>query len=134
MLEHFFPFERPEAVAHYGKPVKLADEEAIIDLRLGSGRWCRSGLACGLRSYSSSRHSEYQGCGISLSFRQDRALYCLEAGLEQLYWMELAHYKAHGRYFDPTDSREGQIGLGYTSAIGRCESARRNFGLSCAPI
>ena len=35
------------------------------------------------------------------------ALYCLEAGLEQLYWMELAHYKAHGRYFDPTDSREG---------------------------
>ncbi|MEC7226397.1 MAG: hypothetical protein VXY00_07500 [Candidatus Latescibacterota bacterium] len=31
----------------------------------------------------------------------------LEAGLEQLYWMELAHYKAHGRYFDPTDSREG---------------------------
>ena len=28
------PFRRPEAVAHYGKPVELADDEAIIGLRL----------------------------------------------------------------------------------------------------
>ena len=41
-----------------------------------------------------------------LSPEQERYI-ALEAGLEQLYWMELAHYKAHGRYFDPTDSREG---------------------------
>ena len=41
-----------------------------------------------------------------LSPEQERYI-ALEAGLEQLYWMELAHYKTHGRYFDPTDSREG---------------------------
>lgn len=31
----------------------------------------------------------------------------LETGLEQLYVLEQAHYEAHGRYFDPTDPREG---------------------------
>jgi hypothetical protein len=31
----------------------------------------------------------------------------LEAGLEQLYLLEQAHYEKHGRYFDPTDPQEG---------------------------
>ena len=31
----------------------------------------------------------------------------LEAGLEQLYQPELAHFEVQGRYFDPTDSTEG---------------------------
>ncbi|MFT5090993.1 MAG: hypothetical protein ACI906_005336 [Candidatus Latescibacterota bacterium] len=31
----------------------------------------------------------------------------LEAGLEQLYLLERAHYEQHGRYFDPTDPQEG---------------------------
>ena len=41
-----------------------------------------------------------------LSPEQERYI-ALEGGLEQLYWMEIAHYVAHGRYFDPTDPREG---------------------------
>lgn len=31
----------------------------------------------------------------------------LEAGLEQLYQLELAHFEVQGRYFDPTDPIEG---------------------------
>ncbi len=31
----------------------------------------------------------------------------LEAGLEQLYLLEQAHFETHGRYFDPTDPSEG---------------------------
>ena len=31
----------------------------------------------------------------------------LEAGLEQLYMMEQAHFVRHDRYFDPTDPAEG---------------------------
>jgi len=31
----------------------------------------------------------------------------LEAGFEQLYLMEMVHFEQHGRYFDPTDPREG---------------------------
>ena len=31
----------------------------------------------------------------------------LEAGLEQLYLMEQAHFEQYGRYFDPTDLQEG---------------------------
>ena len=41
-----------------------------------------------------------------LSLEQERHI-ALEGGLEQLYWLEIAHYGAHGRYFDPTDPREG---------------------------
>ncbi len=31
----------------------------------------------------------------------------LEAGLEQLYLLERAHFKEYARYFDPTDPRDG---------------------------
>lgn len=41
-----------------------------------------------------------------LSPEQERYI-ALKGGLEQLYLMEIAHYRAHGRYFDPTDPREG---------------------------
>ena len=41
-----------------------------------------------------------------LSLEEERYI-ALEGGLEQLYWMEIAHYGVHGRYFDPTDPREG---------------------------
>lgn len=41
-----------------------------------------------------------------LSPQQARYI-ALEAGLEQLYMMQMAHYREHGRYFDPTDPREG---------------------------
>ena len=38
---------------------------------------------------------------------EDRRLLALEAGLEQLYWIEQAHYASTGRYFDPTRTDEG---------------------------
>ena len=41
-----------------------------------------------------------------LSPDQERYI-ALEGGLEQLYWMEIAYYGVHGRYFDPTDPIEG---------------------------
>ena len=34
---------------------------------------------------------------------EERRLIELEAGLEQLYLLEEAHYARYGRYFDPTD-------------------------------
>ena len=38
---------------------------------------------------------------------EERRLIELEAGLEQLYLLESAHFAQNGRYFDPTDPREG---------------------------
>ena len=38
---------------------------------------------------------------------EERRLIQLEAGLEQLYLLEVAHYAQHGRYFDPTQSDDG---------------------------
>ena len=38
---------------------------------------------------------------------EERRLIQLEAGLEQLYLLEEAHYAQHGRYFDPTDPGDG---------------------------
>ena len=38
---------------------------------------------------------------------EERRLIELEAGLEQLYLLEVAHYAKHQRYFDPVDLIEG---------------------------
>lgn len=38
---------------------------------------------------------------------EERRLIELEAGLEQLYLLEVAHFAKHKRYFDPTDPTEG---------------------------
>ena len=38
---------------------------------------------------------------------EERRLIELEAGLEQLYLLETAHFAEHKRYFDPTDPAEG---------------------------
>ena len=48
--------------------------------------------------------------GIAHSSRltpEDRRLIELEAGLEQLYLLEEAHFAKYGRYLDPTDPEEG---------------------------
>jgi hypothetical protein len=39
----------------------------------------------------------------------DRRLIELEAGLQQLYWVEQAHYASTGRYFDPTRPDDGFV-------------------------